>query len=506
MNTIPAFTRSLVALAMATAMVATAQAQEPAPASGASNPEHRDRLDLAWQEASLDGARRSLDQATPACPNGLCPGLGNAFYLPALNAQSINTGGRVIFVNRKLGECADVHGDIDYTEKRFKNADSMKTLTNQMMSESTLEGSATTAALSMKGSIMALSNQESTTTTTFQSTHMDIQDISHAINFRDDESCVSEGNIEPAVLRRFTSLPLIDEKNAAHSASWLPYVNLLKETGSHIMLQQLIGSRFQQWESNTSTAKDALQTLQIKACAKVEGVQPSSGWSVDSCAGFTKAQKEKALATESSSQRIILGSSKAARQALTDDVNKTTLDLFLRDSEQGNEAIRFGYKPIFLVFHAIYQHQCHVDGPGSEACRNVQRAVTLEAAYDGWIAIGCTEQRANNDQFVVQSMQAVGSNAQGIHSYQCKLAALGCKTDRDCHVGSGTAVTYCYGPTCIDKGALIPPTDMFRNAVRTKKSGSYNEGVNKSCYYKADISAHCHKDWASPRIIYAQGR
>lgn len=462
-------------------------------------------LDLAWGDERLDAVSLREGEASPACPNGLCPGLGNAFFLPTQNAQSINTGGKVIFMKRRLGECADVHGDIDYAEKGFKSSDSMQSLTRQMMRESTLDGNVTTAALSMKGSIMAMSGEESTTTTTFQSTHMDIQDVSHAINFRDDESCLTENNIEPDVLKRFMALPLIDAGNVSKAASWAPYVNLLKQTGSHIMLQQLIGSRFQQWESNTSTAKDAEKTLQIKACATVEGVKKSDGWSVNSCAAYSQAEKEKSLAVKADSQRIILGSSKEARNALMDKTSKENLDLFLRDSDQGNEAIRFGYKPIFLIFHAVYQHQCSVDGPGSDACNNVQRAITLEAAYDGWLAVGCPES-LTTDGFVMQAMEMTEPNAHGVHTYQCRAASLGCKAHSDCHVGANTAVTYCYGKTCIDKGDMIPPGDMFRDKVRTQKSGSYDSGVNKSCYYKATGKARCHADWASPRLIYSQGQ
>ena len=44
----------------------------------------------------------------PACPNGVCPGLGHAFYLPETNlldAKS-NSGGRAVFKNVGPGGCA----------------------------------------------------------------------------------------------------------------------------------------------------------------------------------------------------------------------------------------------------------------------------------------------------------------------------------------------------------------------------------------------------------------
>ena len=63
------------------------------------------------------------------------------------------------------------------------------------------------------------------------------------------------------------------------------------------MVQQLIGSRFEQWTSSELSETSIGQTLEIKACAQVEGVQKGGGWSVASCASYSQDEKRAPEAT-----------------------------------------------------------------------------------------------------------------------------------------------------------------------------------------------------------------
>ncbi|MBX3618333.1 hypothetical protein [Nitrosomonas sp.] len=453
----------------------------------------------------LDGAKVTKIQDSPACPNGICPGLGNGFYLPSRNALSIDTGGNNFFVKKALGECATL-SSVSQHSRAFASADSMEKLSSYIMSETNLSGSYKTAVLTVNGSVEAMTGSSSDITTTFHSESMDINIITQAVDFKQDSACFSEKNIDPQFLNNFESLAQIDPQKVDNVASWQPYVQFLQDQGSHIMMQQQIGSRFEQWESSTSTESDIENLLKAKACAEVEGIQASSGWSVKGCAAYSTEEKEKALKISSKSLMLVLGGTNATRTALTKAVNETNLGNFIDSAESGDQPVRFIFKSIWDLLSSIYSPGCAHDGKGSKACNNLQRAVNLQAAYEGWTAVGCPLTKDVKDG-VYQSMRVAGGTILGINSYECIVSKTGCRSDDSCHLGGSGSVCYCYGSDCIDTGDQISGTNMFRDKVRGDQSGSYNEGVNNSCYYKFIAHCNCDTSWSgglSERAIYRQ--
>jgi hypothetical protein len=369
------------------------------------------------------------------------------------------------------------------------------------MSEANLSGSYNTAVLSMSGTAQAMAGYSSSLTSTFNSTHIDVTVITQAADFRQSTDCFTDKNIDPAFLRAFQSLAAIDKPSS--DGQWSPYVLFLKSYGSHIMIQQQIGSRFQQWESSASTDSDIAKTLMVKACAEVEGVGTGGGWSVNTCAAYSSDEKKKALQVDTQSQRVILGSTDAARAAITKSLNQATLDQFIDGASQGTEAVRFMFAPIWELLQLIFQPPCASAGKGSPACANLQRAINLQAAYEGWSAIGCPYLVDGRGQ-PFQSMVANAADTLGISTYGCQAWKTGCRTDDDCHLSAGSAC-YCYGSGCITQGDAIAQT--FRDIVQGGKSGSYDEGVNISCYYHVFAHCDCHSDWAGglpARMIYQQ--
>ncbi|OPX95998.1 MAG: MAC/Perforin domain protein [Syntrophorhabdus sp. PtaB.Bin006] len=452
----------------------------------------------------LPGAEIVKVQKSPACPEGICSGLGNAFYLPRMNALSVKTGGNSFFVKSKLGECARL-SKVSQNSRSFETADSMEKLSSYVMAEADLSGSYHTAALTVKGSVEAMTSSSSNVTTTFHSTHMDINVTTHSIDFQQDSTCFSESNIDKSFLNHFESLALIDPSQVGSASSWQPYVQFLSDQGSHIMMQQQIGSRFQQWESSVSTEYDLENKLKAKACAQVEGTQGGGGWSVKGCAAYSKEDKEKALKTSSKSLNVVLGGTGTSRANLTKEVSKANLDAFIDSATKGDQATRFIFKPIWDLLISIYTPPCSRDGKGSKACANLQRAVNLQAAYEGWTAIGCPKE-VDGKQQVYQTMKVSGNTTLGINTYECWLSKTGCRSDDSCHIGGWGSVTYCYGPDCIDSGEQIPGTKMSKNKVRGNQEGSYKEGVNNSCYYKK-VRGYCDTSWLGglpERTIYQQ--
>ena len=156
-----------------TAYVPTAHGQQ----EPTSSPEH------SVGGVYFPNAKRAQVQSSPACPGDICPGLGNGFYLPDINARSINTGGKVFFANRKLGDCALIT-QVTVNARDIISSDSMQKLVTQSMSEADISGSYNTSVLSMKGTAQATTGYASEVTTTFHSTHMDIEVVSSAIDFQ----------------------------------------------------------------------------------------------------------------------------------------------------------------------------------------------------------------------------------------------------------------------------------------------------------------------------------
>ena len=442
----------------------------------------------------------AADQQSPACPGDICPGLGNAFYLPNQNSMSINTGGAVFFADRKLGSCA-VLSLATQGGRDFKTADTMDQFIDNTMAEANISGSYTSARLSVKGTAQAMTGSSTDITTKFHSAYMDISSIKSTVDFKQDSQCFTAKNLDGDFQKRFEALAPIDPRTAGSAAQWSPYVNFLQSVGSHIMIQQQVGSRFQQWESSTSEASDIATTLKIKACAEVEGTAGTGGWSVNSCGSYTSDEKNTALKTTTSTKRVILGGTDAARSDLINEVNAANLTKFIDGASAGSGAVRFLFKPIWDLLYGIYQTDC--TAKGLPACANMQRALNLQAAYEGWTAIGCPQQGE------YQYMATDSTDQYGINTWRCVVAKTGCRNDDSCHLGGAGSVCYCYGPNCIDTGDAVPSRSgsTFRDKIRGSQQGSYSDGVNAACYYVFPGHCDCNANWAgglADRNIYQQ--
>lgn len=461
------------------------------------------------EAAALHETRRADElptdtQISPSCPDGVCPGLGNSFYLPAINGFSPNTGGSEFFTNKRLGACARLSPTARAT-REFRSVASMEQFTRATMSSFDLNASYTTARLTVTGTAQAMTGERSDRTSTFNSIHMDITTTTHTVNLVQSPDCFAASNIDPRYLAQFTALALIDPSQVGSPTAWQPYAAFLTTHGSHIMMQQQLGSRFQKWESSTTSAEDVLNTLKAKACAGVEGTSDAgAGWSVQGCAAYSSEERRRALRFESSTRQVVMGGTEATRIALTQDVNKRTLDAFIASASQGDQAIHFIFKPVWELFFVIYTPACQAAGRGSSACQNLQRAVNLQAAYEGWTAIGCPELKDGRGS-VYQTMAVVGDTTQGIQTYKCQAAKTGCRSHDDCRVGGAGSVCYCYGPGCIDQGDIVAGTELFRNRVRGNREGDYDHGVNNSCNFR--LKCYCDTSWSGglpSRTLYLQ--
>jgi len=427
-----------------------------------------------------------------ACPDGVCPGLGHAFYLPGINGFNLESAGNDFFLDTRIGGCARMSPLQEKTTREFQSSENMEQLTRNTMTSFDLKASYSTARLSANASLSKMTGVDSTTTQRVSSTHMDITTPTRYVDFVQRQSdCLTRSNIHPTDLEAFESLQLIDPEHVGEDSQWKPYEDYLQNLGSHILVRLQYGSRFQRWESSSQSTEDLLKTLKIKACTAVEGKNPDKkGWSVDSCGDYSREQREKAAQTDSEWRQIVMGGSKEAREALTDAVTEANITAFIRTSSLGDRPIGFGFKPVWELWTRIYAPLCKAHTP-STACDNLQRAYNLRIAYEGRLAIGCPTWR-NEDGFVYQTMGLNGKpNSQGLQLYGCFAERTGCRSNLDCRKGGAFGVCYCWGNTCLDQGAPIVGTGQFRTRIRGSEEGSYNQGVNNSCRFSPGIGSTC---------------
>lgn len=328
---------------------------------------------------------------------------------------------------------------------------------------------------------------------------------SSVVNFALSDACLSKDNVNPGVIEAFEALPSIASP-AQESPEWQAYGSFLKKYGSHVQVSQQIGSRLRHWVSSTSTAVSSATTLEAKACAEVEGITSSgSGWAVSGCSAYSESDKEKAMKVETTDLQTVSGGTASTRAAVMKDLNPATLSAFIDSADQGTQAVGYSYKPLHVLLQQLYSKECQ-QAPKGTACAHVQRAVNLQAYYDGILALRCPTLK--NNAVTYQFFGRTDASSLGIRTYFCQAAKEGCTSDADCHLGGAGSVCYCYGDGCVDHAsATITGTAMHRPTIRGNQSGSYDSGVNNACYYKFIAHCNCDDQWAGglpKRQLYTQ--
>lgn len=434
-----------------------------------------------------------------ACPNGICAGLGNAFYLPDRNILDSLTGGRQIFIDRKLGSCIDFNPRKS-GERQFDYYKDTFDFLSSTAGSAGVEASYNTMQLTLRGTFQGTTGYNLEGRQDIESLALDITTTIGFLDFSiKSDPCWSEANLDPKLKSAFLALPLIDAP--ADSVAWKPYIDFFVAWGTHIMTQQTLGSRFQQWESVQSAERVSQNTLQMKACADVEGLSEGGGWSLKTCGAYSADQKKAASQVATQERRKIVGGTGETRLALVDDVTPQTLKAFISSADQADEAVAYQFTPIWKLFFALYGDNC--TAAKSQGCKNYQVALNLEAAYEGWLAVGCTTFRAIlPPQVPIQVMKISSYNElTDIRTYGCWVEKLGCLDDRSCHANGFSC--YCYGPGCITLdlskpvGNPIQPRD-YHEKLLAEMTGLFTEGVNKSCYYQFGAGCQCDKTTVIP--------
>lgn len=465
------------------------------------NEDHR--IESMSNPNSLLAPSSDRDSLSMSNPNSLLApsdydSLGYGVYLPDQNTKYPLTNTHALFV---VGDCANIE-DFSTDTNTFTEYDSMNSFVSESATQIGVGGSFKSAVLSMDTSASVTTGQKSSITTTFHSTSLEITAGYKSATFKD--SCKTDpSQLVDEVRQLFEALPLpiITDLHPTPlpDATWTAYMTFMREHGSHIIKENIFGSAFYQWESSISEESDIVQSMQAKACAEFEGINPGS---ITACAGFNETSRQKAMSKDTVQQKVVKGGNETLRDQLGTDETFTNDDLikFLNSKNEAEQAISSTYEGIWDVLYEMYSPLCTENA--DEGCNNAQRAKLLQAAYNGFTAFNCKQQQVSkSDPFYQTMMYTNGTDINGLRDIQCWEKKTGCTTNDDCHVGGAGSVCYAYGAGAFDS-TPIDGTEMphqeYNTIVRGEESGGYDEGINLSCYY--DWGCTCHSDWTGGQL------
>ena len=466
------------------------------------------------------------NEISPACPNGVCPGLGHAFYMPELNLldPTAQTSRRQILRNTVMGTCATKTRS-GSSRKDFQAYESAMTAISAWSANLSTTGNGAGGAVSgFSLNATASTNYERTSLKTEDtaSVSLDYVLLDSVVDLNQNTSCWSVDNLDPGFLSSFEALPINDPKLAAEASSWADYRNFLRSWGSHVQVKQELGSRLQILESEKSTDSVDTQTLKAKICFSLG----YAAFDVPACLDFSASEKVTASTKDTVEKIYIAGGNSQTRNKLISSrvgmFNSEDVSAFINSASNGDQAIGFKYRPIWELLMDVYRSSC-VTTKDNNACQNFQRAVNLQAAYEGFLAYNCILNRTasadpNQPGLFVQGMIALPANGNGITYYACKQTKAGCSNDNDCQAGKlfdGLEFEpifkqcFCEGAGCITTQS-IAGTNQFRSIIKNrepnKSTANSDIGVNDSCR-DGGLSCTCNTSWAGgeqEREIYNQ--
>lgn len=470
------------------------------------------------------GIARSATLPT-ACPSGVCAGLGQAFYLPDLNVldPSVQTSGRQILMDTALETCAS-RTPSGSSRKDFQSFDSASSALADWNAGINTSGSGVSAAISgfsLGATASANYDSHALNTAKAASVSLNYTMLDAVVDLNQNTRCWSQGNLDPAFLSSFEALPVNDPKQASEASSWADYRNFLRSWGSHVQVKQELGSRLQILESEKSTDQVDTQTLKAKVCFSLG----YAAVNVPVCGDYNTTQKNTASTRDTVERIYIAGGSSTTRgnlmSARAGQYSSESVMAFINSAADSDQPIGFRYRPVWELLMDVYRAACITRGD-AQACEHFQRAVNLQAAFEGFLAYNCILNRTTSADpsrsgLFVQGMVALPANRYGISYYACKQTKAGCSNDNDCNYGTGGSgwpwdpkwqQCFCEGSGCI-AAQLIPGTSQYRSVVKTrepdKSKANSNVGVNDSC--RDDSSCTCNTAWAGgeqEREIYNQ--
>jgi len=443
------------------------------------------------------------------CPGGVCPGLGKGFDLTKVNLSNPSEllNGTDLFLKVNFSNNCQKYRPGGKTEKDIITTNSAQELITSIAINNSLTGSIPVQFLSLKPTIVFNTKSDLSKYQNIKSSHIVYSKESGVISFENNDKCRTL-NINPKFMTDFKKLP-VEVANYQLSTSWEPFRAFFNRWGTHVMTQITFGSKIDLWNTENKENSESSSQLEAKLCAQLDGPIPDATSPLASvCSKFDRAKREEALKTSTKETNIYIGGTEKTRDAFIESGNtRQNITDFIKSSSESNQAISYGFTPIWEVFQQIENTGCiETINKGEDKsihCENLQRCLNLEAAY-GFEASLC-EKKVTSDGIVYQEFIKEDSGA--LKSYKCFNKKEGCNKNSDCHFKLGTGCRS-YGPSALDKGE--PVGNDFRTGIRGIGSGTAKEGINHSCYYNAfPAECRCDDKWVgglNDRYIWDQAK
>ena len=301
-----------------------------------------------------------------------------------------------------------------------------------------------------------------------------------------DENCYKSLTVPftDEFMKQFDSLtPIIDKP-------WLPkgwkqYDTFLKQFGSHFVVRVTLGAYVQQWTFAKKTSHYSARMLKVKTCLEFA----ESSQHLKACNDVTKEEYQMSKSMSTSSYLVVKGGKDETRNKYQEKKTLQLLRQILNEARNFSSPVSFKYKPVWDVL----MMQFHSD------TKRYAIAANLKQYFYGFKDFGCTLKTSGKTK--LRSFEYRNRNLV-MPIFQCVLINKGCHSDYDCHIGGGGFVTYCYGSSCYDYKSPSFGKKAKNVIIRQSQQGSYDEGINDSCYYKADITARCNYGFFDKVVIW----
>lgn len=356
--------------------------------------------------------------------------LGQGFYLPAKDILGDYEAGEVIF--RTIPpSCVEAVGRPVTRQERsfFKSSESFyRYVSTKTGVSATLKGSFT------MGTTLDVVSQ-AVTGNSHQASGLTIDIVSIKDARIVSSYCQNTLPFSERFLADFLKLP-VRIKNPNSKNDWRSYNSFLQKYGSHIVKEIYNGSRIQQWNFASSSEGYSERDFNVRACLDLSS--NSGSMKIDSCTNHSKKEKERVEKMTMSDLLVVKGGTAATRAKLRNERTAELIEKFMLEAQSSPGRILYKWTAIWDLLKTRFI------GKGNDD--QLSRVLNIEAYYEGVLDYGCTLSSKNN-----VDLRWLEQNKQSkLPDFSCMLAALGCRSSHDCHIGGAGSVCYCYGSSCVD--------------------------------------------------------
>jgi len=404
----------------------------------------------------------AISVLTP-CGAAMMEPLGESFFLPNNDLLAPQVGGKFIFksVSEKCFKSAEV-GLLTDMRSTFSNID---TFYNKLSVDSGVSASLK-GVFTMGATVNAKTGSISAGQTQVHGTSIDVYMVSNTTYLDADCYKGSDSELIDELVAQLDNLPLNISQPASRGA-WALYETFLESYGSHFIYQTNYGSLLKLWTFSSMRHNYTERELNAKSCLDFAGSAQAGKVNVSACTEITSGELINATKMSTSKTLEIRGGTDETRNALMSERSNELIAKLMLEGRSNPQAIQYRYLPIWIVIAKQFYNDKE----------KFAKAMNLRQFFEGFLDFGCTYIQSP-EKMPLRVFQTSHFHETYLPAYECWLERNGCHSEDDCHK---KFLGYCYGPSCVE---YIPPSTGIKAhsaRIRSEKTGSYNEGINKSC-------------------------